>query len=215
MSVWPDNLLNFVEIESKCDNRDEQIHGIVLSMTDLSAQEWRVTLLKFTCGYSEELIADKIGVVKKTVFAILKRVKQRLSEKPACFLLRYGYREGMKHAKQTFSGWESEPRNLPIQRACFEPALTATVMKEHLNLKKLDCMTDKEILKIHGVGCKYLKEIRGRLQDLKECNNPVLIYTSEVTVLSEEAKSISEEAKSLPRVRIVVPSIKERTNETV
>lgn len=215
MSVWPDNLLNFVGIESECNKRDELIHGIVLSMTDLSAQEWRVTLLKFTCGYSEELIADKIGVVKKTVFAILKRVKQRLSEKPACFLLRYGYREGMKHAKQTFSEWESEPRNLPIQRACFEPALTAAVMKEHLNLKKLDCMTDKEILEIHGVGCKYLKEIRERLQDLKECNNPVFICTNEVAVLPGEAKGLPGETKDLPRVRIVVHSIKERINETV
>ena len=92
MKTWPENLFDFLGIESYqyCEKEDT-MHGIVCALSNLEAEDEKMLLMRYTCGYTDEMIAKKIGVSTRTVLRHFEHVKAILLQDTTKPLLVDGY----------------------------------------------------------------------------------------------------------------------------
>lgn len=166
MNVWPYNLFEFLDINTRSTDKEDVMHAIVCATSSLPEQEWRALLLRFTCGYDDHLIAKKVDVTPRTVQNMLERAKNMLTSAPASILLCFGYSAGMKLVKSLLNGRSENPLAVPIEIAFPEQPLQTYLMNANFEcMADVKEMSDKELLAIRGIGKKYLEAIRERESD--------------------------------------------------
>lgn len=180
MKVWPYNLFEFLGVNMKSTDREDMMHAIVCAMSDLPEQEWKVTLLRFTCGYDNDLIAKRVGVTSRTVKNILMRVKDMLTSEPASLFMCFGYTAGMKLVKNLFNGRSANYLSVPIEVAFPEQPLQSYLLKANFEcVADIEELGESELLSIRGIGRKYLEIVNERKEDFVRMDNANKAYKDE------------------------------------
>ena len=165
MKIWPFNLLDFLEVETQA-KKDDLLSGIVLAMSNLEKQDERILLLYFTCGYTVEEIAKKVGVCKATVSRALTRCKKLLRSQNARALIQYGHAKGIQLLRTDFLRKEMNYKCIPTQQAFPEPIVCKALLSNGLRtLGDVERVCPILTQKVKGIGEKYQALIKQRIFD--------------------------------------------------
>lgn len=166
MKTWPENLYEFVGITISCE-ADDLYHAIVTATSVLDRDDWKMLLMRFTCGYSNDEIASKAGVSKQTVKNHFVHIREALRSATVLPLLQYGYTEGMKRVHAIFLDWEDNAGNVPVDVAFPEPCISNALIKADVSVCS-EIKEDPESIK--GIGPKSAATIKDRIADLGHAN---------------------------------------------
>lgn len=169
MKTWPENLFEFLGIESyKYCEKDDAMHGIVCALSNLESEDEKMLLMRYTCGYSDEMIAQKIGVSTKTVLRHLEHAKTILLQDTVRPLLVDGYNAGMAKVKKVFDLYDMHYYRIPITIGFPEDKIRSALTKAGLNTVG-DVMKLMPIIKqkVKGIGPRYDRVIKLRIADFE------------------------------------------------
>ena len=169
MKTWPENLFEFLGIESyKYCEKDDAMHGIVCALSNLESEDEKMLLMRYTCGYSDEMIAQKIGVSAKTVLRHLEHAKTILLQDTVRPLLVDGYNAGMMKVKKVFDLYDMHYYRIPIAVGFPEDKIRSALTKAGLNTVG-DVMKLMPIIKqkVKGIGPSYDRTIKVRVADFE------------------------------------------------
>lgn len=187
MKTWPNNLLSFLEIETKSDNKEDLNAGIVLALANLEKQDEKILLLYFTCGYTVDEIAVKASVCKATVSRALTRCKSILRSATVRPLLEYGKTFGVAKIRQLFSVQEKNYKIVPVSHAFPEPSISKSLQKAGLltlgDIERVQPIIEQ---KVHGIGKKYNQTIALRIHDYKSISMTASAKKESVRVATEQ-----------------------------
>lgn len=165
MKTWPENLFDFLGIESYqyCEKEDA-MHGIVCALSNLEAEDEKMLLMRYTCGYTDEVIAKKLGVCTKTVLNRFEHVKAILLQDTTKPLLVDGYNAGMAKVKKVFDLYDTQFHKIPIAIGFPEDKLRSALTKAGLTTVG-DVMKLMPIIKqkVKGIGPSYDRVIKLRI----------------------------------------------------
>lgn len=165
MKTWPENLFDFLGIESYqyCEKEDA-MHGIVCALSNLEAEDEKMLLMRYTCGYTDEVIAKKLGVCTKTVLNRFEHVKAILLQDTTKPLLVDGYNAGMAKVKKVFDLYDTQFHKIPIAIGFPEDKLRSALMKAGLSTVG-DVVKLMPIIKqkVKGIGPSYDRVIKLRI----------------------------------------------------
>lgn len=169
MKTWPENLFDFLGIESYqyCEKEDA-MHGIVCALSNLEAEDEKMLLMRYTCGYTDEIIAKKIGVCTKTVLHRFEHVKAILLQDTTKPLLVDGYKAGMVKVKKVFDLYDTHYYRIPIAIGFPEDKIRSALMKAGLSTVG-DVVKLMPIIKqkVKGIGPSYDRTIKVRVADFE------------------------------------------------
>lgn len=165
MKTWPENLFDFLGIESYqyCEKEDA-MHGIVCALSNLEAEDEKMLLMRYTCGYTDEVIAKKLGVCTKTVLNRFEHVKAILLQDTTKPLLVDGYNAGMAKVKKVFDLYDTQFHKIPIAIGFPEDKIRSALTKAGLTTVG-DVMKLMPIIKqkVKGIGPSYDRVIKLRI----------------------------------------------------
>ena len=204
MKTWPNNLLSFLEIETKAENKDDLNAGIVLAFSNLEKQDERILLLYFTCGYTVDEIATRVNVCKATVSRSLNRCKVILRSASVRPLLEYGRTFGIAKIRQMYLVQEKNYKIVPVTKAFPEPNISKSLQKAGLlNLGDVERVQPIIEQKVKGIGKKYNDTISLRLFNYKSVSMSRNARKEPISVATEKEFKIA--------VRSVAPILEEAT----
>lgn len=202
MKIWPDNLLSFLEIDTKAENKDDLNAGIVLAFSNLEKQDEKILLLYFTCGYTVDEIATKVNVCKATVSRSLNRCKVILRSASVRPLLEYGRTFGIAKIRQMYLVQEKNYKIVPVTKAFPEPNISKSLQKAGLlNLGDVERVQPIIEQKVKGIGKKYNDTIALRLFDYKSVSMSRNAKKEPISVATEKEFRIA--------IKRVAPSLEE------
>lgn len=162
MNTWPENLLEFMNINTKIELKD-RLHGIVCATVGMPDQDYKALMMRFTCGYDDVVIAARLGISVKTVKASLQRAKDYLNQSTVRPLIELGYLNGMNIIHSIFSVWEKEYGVIPVDVAFPEAQIRSALLKSGITtVEELPADT----ISIRGIGSSYAEVIKQRIKDL-------------------------------------------------
>lgn len=165
MKTWPENLFDFLGIESYqyCEKEDA-MHGIVCALSNLEAEDEKMLLMRYTCGYTDEVIAKKLGVCTKTVLNRFEHVKAILLQDTTKPLLVDGHNAGMAKVKKVFDLYDTQFHKIPIAIGFPEDKIRSALTKAGLTTVG-DVMKLMPIIKqkVKGIGPSYDRVIKLRI----------------------------------------------------
>lgn len=169
MKTWPENLFEFLGIESYqyCEKEDA-MHGIVCALSNLEAEDEKMLLMRYTCGYTDKIIAKKIGVSTRTVLRHLEHAKTILLQDTIRPLLVDGYDSGMTKVKKVFDLYNMHYYRIPITIGFPEDKIRSALMKAGLSTVG-DVVKLMPIIrqKVKGIGPSYERTIKARVADFE------------------------------------------------
>ena len=169
MKTWPENLFDFLGIESYqyCEKEDT-MHGIVCALSNLEAEDEKMLLMRYTCGYTDEMIAEKIGVSTRTVLRRFEHVKAILLQDTTKPLLVDGYNAGMAKVRKVFDLYETQFHKIPLAVGFPEDKLRSALTKAGLSTVG-DVVKLMPIIrqKVKGIGPSYDRTIKARVADFE------------------------------------------------